>query len=801
MIALRRFSFLLIAALAFMAILPPAPDLPFGVGAAVAQEAGGPDYQAWGAFSAQVEAALTDPAMADIDLEQLRAELVKWREQLNAAQSANQERIATLRAQIEALNPAPVEAGAEESPEIAARRQELNQQLAQLQAPGIAADEAYRHADGLVREIDTTLRERQAKALTQLWPMPINPVNWPAGISALTGALVTIWDESAVIWHSPVSREEFQARMPLMLAYLLFAAFLLIQGQRLIHLLEGRLQRNTSARGRKIYAYALSLGQVVLPMAGIMALVRAVEVSGLIGPQGEALIAALPRAAFAFIAALWLGGRLLPKNDTQYTPFKLAPERHADGRFAIAALGGLVGLDILRQALMATDQIGTAASAVIAFPILLLAGTMLFRIGQIIRSHAAQIRHGDEAAGYLHRIVGFIGLAAMAIGIVGPVLAAIGYVPAAAALVYPAAMTLALLGLLMILQGFASDVYALVVGDADGGDALIPVLISFILLLLALPVLALIWGMRSSELAEFWARFLNGFSLGGTRVSPAILLTFLFVFLIGYMLTKLVQGAMRASILPKTRLDQGAQNALVSGVGYVGIFLAGLIGISAAGLDLSSLAIVAGALSLGIGFGLQNIVQNFVSGIILLIERPISEGDWIEVGSVTGRVRAISVRSTRIETFDRNDVIVPNADLVSGQVTNWTRFNLTGRLILPVSVAYGSDTRQVENILREVAEAQPLVILNPPPAVALVSFGADALNFEIRAILRDVNFKGSVQSDMNHEIVRRFAEEGIDIPYTLHNVLLRNPEALAAALKDGPAATTPAPDNGPKETA
>ncbi|MFO1203015.1 MAG: DUF3772 domain-containing protein [Tabrizicola sp.] len=718
------------------------------------------DYAIWERMAERAEAEIENRNTSTDRMEEIRSQLAKWRAALLNAQSANSARIATLRQQIDALGPAPAD-GATEADEISARRSELAGQLVKLQAPGIAAEEAYRRADGLIDEIDRTLRERQADQLLQLWPSPLNPGNWPEAAIGFADTVQRLWDETAEAWDDPKARAELFNNLPLIIVLVIVAVGLVVYVRRWIERFTDRLHQGATVRGRNFWALIASLGGIILPTLGVVALSWALLASGMLGEIGAQIAVVLPIAGFVVFSAAWLGARAFPRLQGDGAVLPLPPERRAEGRFLSVLMGLVIGANMVRGAAMDAQAYSDATTSVMTFPILLTGGLVLMRLGRTLR----KTREADEkSANYSLRLIQLLARGLTALGVLGPVLAGFGYVQAAEAVIYPAMMSFALVTFLFILQRMIGDGWALITKQEETGrDALVPVLAGFVLSIASLPVLALIWGARFSDLTELWTRFTEGFQLGSTKISPTDFMIFAIVFVIGYMLTRLFQGALRTTILPKTKMDQGGQTALVAGVGYVGIFLAALIAINAAGIDLSGLAIVAGALSVGIGFGLQTIVSNFVSGIILLVERPVSEGDWIEVGGVQGKVRAISVRSTRIETFDRNDVIVPNADLITGRVTNWTRFNLSGRIIVPVAVALGSDTRKVEKILREIAEEQPLAVLNPPPVVAFMGYTPTQVTFEIRVILRDVNFGVQVRSDMNHRILQRLAEEGIHI--------------------------------------
>ncbi|MET4127063.1 DUF3772 domain-containing protein [Roseovarius sp. MBR-6] len=769
--------------------------------AAQAQQAlSGPDYGVWENLAGRVEGALESDEVETLELENLRRQLVEFRQQFLDAQGVNATPIRTVRDQIEALGPVP-ESGTEPD-DVAAQREELNRRLVRLEGPVRTAELARSRADGLINGIDEMIRNRQTAELLRLGPMPVNPLHWPEAVKSVFALLDGIRAEVVQSWRSPLGRVILNDNLPVIFVWTMLGLLLIARGRFWSMRLMRQLSKDEPSAGRWIASFGVSLGEWFLPYAGIYALVKAISASSLLGPTGEIVISQILPAAFIFLLARWLSQRVFPRREPRGPVLRLDERCRYSGRLYGALLGLVVAAFYFVQAVAHEADWSEAATNVVIFPIMVLTGLLLWRLAALLRlHHRACVEDAETETGFADRITRAVSRIMVAVAFVGPLLAAVGYVKAAQAMMLPMAMSILMLAALLILQRFFTELYVMITGNRAGArESLVPVLAGFALILGSLPGFALIWGARPAQLEEFWMRLREGISLGGIKLSPTVFLTFVAVFGAGYVATRLLQGALKNTILPKTKLDMGGRNAIVSGLGYVGIFLAALIAITSAGIDLSSLAIVAGALSVGIGFGLQNIVSNFVAGIILLIERPISEGDWIEVGGQHGYVRGISVRSTRIETFDRTDVIVPNADFVSGTVTNYTRGNTVGRVIVPVGVAYGTDTRKVEAILREVAEAHPMVLMNPKPTILFQNFGASSLDFEIRAILRDVNWVASVRSDMNHEIARRFAEAGIEIPFPQQDLWLRNPEALrgeAAPATEPPAPAPGAPSSAP----
>ncbi len=274
-----------------------------------------------------------------------------------------------------------------------------------------------------------------------------------------------------------------------------------------------------------------------------------------------------------------------------------------------------------------------------------------------------------------------------------------------------------------------------------------------------------LWGVPSDILKGIIYKLLTGFTVGDIRISLLSIILGIVVFLVLIAIVKSLRQKIENGLLARMEIEEGTRHSLAAGFSSIGYVASALIAIVIMGGNLTSLALVAGALSVGIGLGLQNVVNNFVSGIILLFERPIKVGDWVIINGEEGRVKQINIRSTEIETFRRSSLIIPNADLLSNVVTNLTHGNNWSRQSVSVGVAYGTDTEKVRDILLECAANHKRVLRKPEPYVLFKDFGASSLDFELRCYTSDIWSGWTIPSDLRYEINKRFAEEGIEIPF------------------------------------
>ena len=266
------------------------------------------------------------------------------------------------------------------------------------------------------------------------------------------------------------------------------------------------------------------------------------------------------------------------------------------------------------------------------------------------------------------------------------------------------------------------------------------------------------------------------FQLGGRPVSLLVLVQFILLIAAVIVLARLTRRFLRDRLLARTHLDLGLQDAIARMIGYAVIVIGTMIGLQTLGFELTSLTVLAGALGVGLGFGLRNIIENFVSGLIILGERPIQLGHRIEVGDTIGRVVRIGARSTSVLTNDNIRIIIPNSELITGRVVNWSHGDGQIRLRIPVGVSYLSDVQLVQKLLLEVAAANQSVLEDPAPAVIFVEFGESALNFELRVWTRELlDRPGRLTSQLNFSIWEKFREHNIEIPYPQRDLYLKEP--------------------------
>jgi len=830
---------------------PPPPDRPV-----VTIENADQLFPKWERDAAAVEQRLQSEAVTTDVLGAIREVLDPQRINSRALATQARTQLAPLAAQLEALGPVPEE-GTVEDPAVTAERDEINKRIAGLRAVVSKADLAFTRADRLMATATDAQRTRFTNELLQRGPEPFDPRNWIMASRSLVQVVQTAIAEATQSEARQRRRELWRDVGTTAMGAFLFAFLVLVFARRYAlqrlsraiqphsprevdaetemsafggldaHEVTDRSQmtdtgmpgpslgRPPSRTRRLLVGIGMTLTRLLMPIGAIIAARYALGLLDLLGPTGKILVNGLS-VGLAFVALTYalVFAFFAPRMPQLRLSSTMSDAIARRASFCAMAISVAVAVNI--GLVGAGEKLSLPEGALVVYNLftVLLASWFLWQMAGVwsdrVPARKAAVEGEettpDEESWFTENLILTGRRAAYLLAAVAPLTAVGGYYALSRYILQSGVLSAAVIGIAVILflvAREASQALHEVSGEnrrAKGETAkdtpvgLFPVFIGFVLALMAIPVLALVWGATMGDLQEAYFGLTEGFTIGKTLFRPADLLIAALVFGLGLFLTRLFQAIVRRAVMPRTKLDVGARSSIVSGLGYLGFFIAALMAISIGGIDLTNLAFLGAALGVGIGFGLQNIVNNFVSGIILLIERPIKVGDWIEVANTHGTVRKINVRSTEIQTFDRASYIVPNSELISGAVTNYTHEDVMGRVICPVGVAYGTDVRKVERILLEIARAHPMTLRRPAPQVIFQSFGGSSLDFELRAFLRDVMWVVATRSDINFEIERRFEEEGIEVPFGQTDVTVKNASEMIELLGRAAAFAQPQPE-------
>lgn len=715
-----------------------------------------------------------------------------------------------IRDQLNALGPAPGEGDPPETADLAAQRAALNEELARANSQRVRINANIAEANQLLGEIANMRVQSLYERLFSRGASLASPALWSAASEAAgevaqkTGAFFADWAQE--------KRSQDRLGVSIIAITLAFGVSLFLfwpVNRWIMATFADAISRRKPTTGRRVVAAGLKMIARAVPgVIGGFIMIETLRAQGILTEAGEsaARIFWLVLIDYLLVSG-FLSGLFAPRNPA----WRIAPIDAARGRTAGALIIAIVivfGVKVLLHEIFAIENAAEAlmrlSDAIAAFII----GCLLYALcrksfwfsnkagATVMGSPEDQAALADLDKQAVTRSARgadwwrFLRRSGRAVALFMLVAVIVGYTSLAdfiASRVYYLALILALAwffrallreGVFLLrdkMEPAESRSQSEEETASDNFRFWTNWLINTVLFFMLAPVALMLAGVPAQNVVDIGVQALFGFRIGGVQI-PSIAKIFyaVVIFIAVLMLTRLLQRAIQKGPFEHSKVDIGVQNSLITLMGYIGLVIALFVSISSLGFDLGNLALIAGALSVGIGFGLQSIVNNFVSGLILLFERPIKVGDWIVTTSGEGTVRKISVRSTEIETFDRSSIIVPNSELISSTVTNWTHKNKIGRVIVPVGVAYGEDPEKVREILIRCAKEHPLVVSYPEPFVTWQDFGSSSLDFDLRAFLNDISKGLSVRTDLRFAIFQAFKEEGIEIPFPQQDVYIKS---------------------------
>ncbi len=754
----------------------------------------------WAAELDRAAEAIGVPDPPDSALSEIRDRLEFIRDQSRAWIGEQAPAVQRIEQELNALGPAPAEGEEPEAAGVAAQRQDLKTRLAQIAGPVKEAELVLGRANRLIGEIGEIRRRRFAERIMTRGPSPLSPEIWQRALPEMKFIARSIVTSAERWLAAPLFRQQLEGSFFLLIAAVALALILVWPVHRWVLARYGRDPTISRPSFMQAVRATLVVGatRALLPTLAAALIYFAVVSQNLLSDTGKEIGQAilLGIVLFTWTIAFFRASLSPMQPNWRIVP---VPSHFALGiRSIVIGLALVFAIDVVLSEIIVTYSARLAVTALRDYALAVLVSALLLVL--LLRQQMWTPEGDLQGKPRWRALRLIIALALMALLILG----AFGYVALARLAAIQLVLTGGLILLVLILHRLGREfiVHAfsleswlgeqlresLRLDEQSAGRFTFWTGLAFdaVIILLGLVVGLFIWGADRQDIAEWVHQALFGFRVGQVTFSLVDLLVAIVLFAGLLAATRFFKRVLTERVLPQTQLDSGIRQSVTTAFGYLGIIIAAAVGISALGLDLSNLAIVAGALSVGIGFGLQNVVNNFVSGLILLIERPVKVGDWVVVGDKQGYVKRIKVRATEIQTFDRASVFVPNSQLISEAVTNWTYADRLGRVIIPVGVAYGSDTKQVRDTLLEVGRQHPVVLKDPAPAAVFRGFGDSALNFELRCFLEDVEKTIGVTSDLCFAIDDAFRDKGIEVPFPQQDVYVKQLGPEAAADKEAP---------------
>lgn len=748
----------------------------------------------WNAALAPITRQLRDPRMDDEGFAALRADLDRLRVHATTERDQFKQSATVTQSQLDALGPAPAAGQPREAAAVTESRRQLAVRLQSAQDSTKQAELALTRIVALQDEVADEARRQFTRQLLYRGASPFNPDFWRSGLDDIAAIAPQVTEIPAQWWAADQGRRPGQSTLLQIVIVIAVASVLLIPTQRWLsrhYGIQADVESPSPVR-RTIAAFTVLLRYTAMPLAVLWAAYGVLFgndwLNGLVGSMMLMLMQAVSIALLAY----GLGQATLAPGQPAWALIPLQkPERAKLLRRTAAVAIGMILLAVLVAPSRVSDFGFAGRNMVIAaVALFLFVSNLAFSDPRLWRVLPDEWRPLRLLAGLIFGL-NLIALAALLLG----------YYGAAAFLSYGLLGSALTLGAYVLVRLAIRDGLANLAENPDSrfriwrqslglsgplsttSQLLLGLLADIVLFVLLLAGLAVSWGVSRATLISYTLELFYGVTIGPVTISLGNILAAVVVLVIGIGITRLLSGGLNARLEQQSGIDPGVRNSMVTGLTYAGYLLAIVAGVGVVGLDLSNLAIIAGALSVGIGFGLQNIVNNFVSGLILLIERPVKVGDWVVVGNREGYVRRINVRSTEIETFPRASVIIPNSELISQSVMNWTHRNRLGRVDIQLSLSYAADLDKAREVLLKCLTEHPDILSMPAPLVIFRDFGAGTLQFALRGHISDVEKRHVIESDLRFAIHKALKESGVGLPYGGPNMLhLADIERLENAL-------------------